>query len=313
MSARPETRNPKPPVVSVITPTYNRAAYIGDAIESVLAQTYQDWELIIVNDGGTDETEAVIKPYRVGDPRIRYITQTNTGVSGARNRALREARGRYAAFLDDDDRWLPEKLARQVAYLEQHPEIGMCYARATPGFSPTSFPGLLRPFQSILPSTVVARREALVAIGGFNETPKIQEDYDCWLRLAQYWPLGHLNQQLSHSIKGRRRCLSGDTRQNHRVGIRVLEQLVLTHEHRDYHRMRIAYIGYLHYLLAREHYAVGAYGNAAKHFSRALWHDPLVGLRFGQPGERGWLLSRLAKSYAAVPISLVRRLLYVAR
>ena len=108
----------RPPRVSVVIPTYNRAGTVGRAIASALAQTDQDREIIVVDDGSTDATAAVVA--RLGDA-VRYVRQENRGVAAARNRGIREARGAYVAFLDSDDEWLPEKLDRQVTVLEREP------------------------------------------------------------------------------------------------------------------------------------------------------------------------------------------------
>ena len=106
-------------LVSVIMPTYNCGRFIKESIDSVLAQTYENWELLIVDDYSTDETETIVSTYN--DQRIHYLRNTsNMGAALTRNKAIREAKGRYIAFLDADDLWLPEKLARQVAFMEEH-------------------------------------------------------------------------------------------------------------------------------------------------------------------------------------------------
>lgn len=106
-------------LVSVIMPTYNCGRFIKESIDSVLAQTYTNWELIIVDDLSTDNTNDIVLTYT--DPRIRYIrNEHNMGAAMTRNRALQEARGRYIAFLDADDMWLQEKLEKQIAFMEQH-------------------------------------------------------------------------------------------------------------------------------------------------------------------------------------------------
>lgn len=107
-------------LVSIITPSYNTAAFIGETIESVQAQTYQNWEMIIVDDCSTDDTDAVVKDY-LSDKRIRYLkNDTNSGAAISRNRALREAKGKWIAFLDSDDLWMPEKLEKQISFMVQN-------------------------------------------------------------------------------------------------------------------------------------------------------------------------------------------------
>ena len=107
-------------LVSVIMPSYNTAKYISASIRSVMAQTYSNWELILIDDCSADETDAVVQPY-LCDPRVRYFkNESNAGAALTRNRALREAKGRWVAFLDSDDLWLPEKLERQLTFMEQN-------------------------------------------------------------------------------------------------------------------------------------------------------------------------------------------------
>ena len=111
--------------VSVIMPVYNVEKYLAQAIKSVLAQTFTDFELVIVDDGSTDGSAAIYSSF--DDPRIRIITQKNRGLAGARNTGIRNARGAYIALLDSDDLWHPEKLERHVAHLEAHPRVGVSY------------------------------------------------------------------------------------------------------------------------------------------------------------------------------------------
>src|SRR5436190_15605234 len=114
-------------LVSIIVPTYNRAYCIEKTLDSALAQTHGDLEIVVVDDGSTDDTEALMARRYGAEPRVRYIRQANTGVTGARNHGLREARGDYIAFLDSDDLWLPWKLEAQLACLAAVPEAGMVW------------------------------------------------------------------------------------------------------------------------------------------------------------------------------------------
>lgn len=108
-------------LVSIITPSYNTGRFIAETIESALAQTYGNWEMIIVDDCSTDDTDEVVAGYVKQDSRIRYIrNERNSGAALSRNRALREARGRWIAFLDSDDLWMPEKLERQIQFMEKN-------------------------------------------------------------------------------------------------------------------------------------------------------------------------------------------------
>ena len=320
------------PLVSVIIPTYNRDSYLERAISSVLAQTYQTWELWIVDDGSTDHTEEMARRSCQQDPRIHYIKQTNTGVSVARNRGIARARGTYVAFLDDDDRWLPEKLTMQVAFMEDRPDLGMSYTRhqgtvasdqlrcadTAPAraliHEPATFHDLLRPFVSITPSRVLMRRECVEQAGGFNPSYVVNEDYDLWLRIAQRWAFAPVNRVLTVSEKDGRPTLSGAPIRNCLNGIQVLHNLTLISTHRRYGGLKRRHIAYLSYVLACEYYDMKQFWRAAKYFILALTRDPLVGLKVRRTGERGvQLLVRLAKAYAAVPCCLLRGLAHGAR
>src|SRR4051794_36269759 len=114
------------PLVSVVIPAFNRAFILPEALDSVLAQTFKDFELIVVDDGSTDDTEEVLRPY-VERRGVRFLPQANQGPAAARNRGIEAARGKYVAFLDSDDLWLPIKLSVQIPRMEAHPEAVMSY------------------------------------------------------------------------------------------------------------------------------------------------------------------------------------------
>ncbi len=187
------------PLVSVIIPTYNRAAILPRAIESVLAQSFGHFELVVVDDGSTDDTRAAVD--RFADRRIIYLRHAqNSGGAAARNTGIDAARGRHVAFLDSDDEWLPDKLARQVAVLEQAgSEMGAVYcahtvqddtsARVEEGegelHTGDVFQTLLRGWCPASTSLFLVRRDPLVAVGGFDDSLPSFQDYDLWLRLAQ--------------------------------------------------------------------------------------------------------------------------------
>ena len=111
------------PQISVIIPTFNRVRLVVQAIDSVLKQSFHDFEIVVIDDGSSDDTGAVIQQYT--DPRVRYIYQENTGLAGARNAGIRAARGQYVAFLDADDLFLPHNLDSHIAEIERHPQLGL--------------------------------------------------------------------------------------------------------------------------------------------------------------------------------------------
>lgn len=195
------------PLVSVLIPTFNREKFIGEAIESVLEQTFQDFEIIVVDDGSTDRTAEVIKSFPAD--KLIYIHQPNRGRSNARNHALSLAKGRYIAFLDSDDLYLPGKLELQVSYLEDHPEAGMVYTSAycvdEHGISMNHYYlanvsgwiykqiAFYVPVTITLP-TVMVRREVIDKVGVFDEKMERFEDTDIWRRISKCFFIGAISE-----------------------------------------------------------------------------------------------------------------------
>jgi glycosyltransferase involved in cell wall biosynthesis len=182
--------------VSTIIPAY-KVAHLSEAVTSVLAQTFKSNELIVVNDGSPFDIRKTLHPF-IESGRIFYIEQENGGAAAARNRGLREARGEFVAFLDDDDLWPPDKLEWQVHYLDEHPGVGMLggghhyidHTGSTTGKpliveGEPSFEEILAecPFQSI--GGTLIRTRTLQNAGGFDEEIWGADDYDLWLRLAR--------------------------------------------------------------------------------------------------------------------------------
>jgi glycosyltransferase involved in cell wall biosynthesis len=182
------------PLVSVIIPTCNRAWCLAEAVESVLAQDFRDFELIAVDDGSADDTPQLLERY--GDA-IRVLRRENRGVSAARNAGIAAARGGLIAFLDSDDLWLPGKLSRQVAFFTSQPEALICQTeelwvrngrRVNPGRRHRKRGGLI--FEPSLelclvsPSAVMVRRGLFERVGLFDESLPACEDYDLWLRVS---------------------------------------------------------------------------------------------------------------------------------
>jgi GT2 family glycosyltransferase len=185
--------------VSVIIPVYGTAAFVADALDSVLRQTYTEYEIIVVNDGSPDSglLDEVLQAYR---NRITYIVQENRGTSGARNTAIRAARGEYVAMLDSDDRWHPEYLASQVSLLDADPTIDVVYPDAVrfgsermgvaryseqyPIGGEASFPRVLARECHIY-GEVTARRDTLVRVGLYDEDLESGEDFELWLRVLK--------------------------------------------------------------------------------------------------------------------------------
>jgi Glycosyl transferase family 2 len=185
------------PLVSVIIPAYKVAPFLAETLESVFAQTFSDFEVIVVNDGSpdTDEMEKVIEPYR---DRIVYLRQENRGAGAARNAGLRSARGRYVAFLDGDDIWLPEFLSEMVSFIEGYDLVyanallfgasqvaGLTYMDTNPSSGEVTAESLLAERCNIITSGVLARKEPIVELGMFDETLRNSQDFDMWVRVAK--------------------------------------------------------------------------------------------------------------------------------
>jgi glycosyltransferase involved in cell wall biosynthesis len=200
------------PQVSVILPVFNGEAFLADAIESVRAQEFSDWEIIAVDDGSTDGSGRILREYETVLPgRLRLITQENRGISVAKNRAIGLSSGEYIAFLDCDDGWSPEKLELQVSVLQRMEEVAMVYSDCSlvdlqgnvirktyfekPPLHGWVFPELL--LHNCVPSSsVILRRSVLDAVGLLNPAFRIAQDYDLWLRIADRYPIEVIDRPL---------------------------------------------------------------------------------------------------------------------
>jgi hypothetical protein len=202
------------PKVSVVIPTHNRAEVVGEAVESVLEQTYRDFEIIVVDDGSTDSTPAAVGRYLASHrERVRYLWQENAGAPAARNAGMRVATGDYVAFLDSDDLYLPRRLEVGVGALEADPGCGASYvdqrtldasgdvllaSRISRFGGPASgwiLPALLRG-DLIQTNTITIRRQVLDAVGGFDERLWSGQDTDLWWRIAERWPMACVQETL---------------------------------------------------------------------------------------------------------------------
>jgi glycosyltransferase involved in cell wall biosynthesis len=207
-----------PPPVSVIIPTHNRAWCLARAVDSVLGQTFTDFELFVVDDGSSDDTARLLAAY--GDA-LAVIRQPNRGVSAARNAGIAAARGGWIALLDSDDYWLPEKLAAQIDWLSAHPDYRICQTeeiwirggrRVNPKKRHRKFGGRIfercLPLCLVSPSAVMMARSLLDEVGGFDEALPACEDYDLWLRIGCTHPIGLVEAPLIVKTGGHRDQLS---------------------------------------------------------------------------------------------------------
>jgi len=196
------------PVVSVVMAAKNYARFLPIAVESVLAQTFPDWELVIIDDGSTDETPTAVRPF-LSDRRVRYVRSDRLGQSRAKNLGANLSRGEFLAYLDADDAWRPTKLEKQLSLFRENSVIGVCFCRRAlinengcplPG---TDLPAprghileklFLRNFVCF--SSVVVRRQVFEHIGGFDPEWDLAIDYDLWLRVARHYEFDFVDEPL---------------------------------------------------------------------------------------------------------------------
>ncbi|MGR3294293.1 MAG: glycosyltransferase family 2 protein [Candidatus Scalindua sp.] len=191
--------------ISVVIPLYNAEKYIGDTLESVLAQTYNVFEIIVVNDGSTDSSLDVVKKYS----DVTVISQENQGEAGARNKGVVLSKGDFIAFMDHDDLWVPDKLKIQMEYFENNPQVGLVYSQYTSfrdgkilrtrpqnGYSGWIFTKLL--YKSIIQaSTVIVKRECLDVVGPYDEAFAFADEYDMFLRVSKKFQCGFVDKGLT--------------------------------------------------------------------------------------------------------------------
>lgn len=218
------------PIVSVVTPTYNSAATISDTIASVAAQTWREFEMIVVDDGSSDDTPRVLARHARRYPWISWCVQNNGGAAAARESAIALARGEFIAFLDADDLWAPNKLALQIAAFERNPATAFVYSDERDFWPDRDRPRTL--FQQkqparghilralfergnfILTSTAIVRKSALRAVHGFDPARCINEDVDLWFRLAEQFEFDYVPQVLV-----RRRMLAHSLMHSNTLGV----------------------------------------------------------------------------------------------
>lgn len=280
--------------VSVIVPTYNRASLIARAVDSILAQTFKDFEVIIIDDGSKDNTKEVLKPY---EGKIKYIYQNNGGISKARNRGIQESSGTYIAFLDSDDYWAPEKLAVQAKVLDENRNVGIVYARMPivnehgdilgmkpNGVSGKNFQELLRVWGDLPTSSVMTRRECFDRVGVFDDDLPPMEDIDMWLRIAHSYEL--------YEVEGK--VLAYYWRHDHQITqdqIKVYSGLVKIHAKilrifDDVPKELITKkLVSNQYILSRLYYKKQMYKEAFSNLVQAFKRFPVLGVVFIEPSD----------------------------
>jgi glycosyltransferase involved in cell wall biosynthesis len=301
------------PEVSIVLPTFNRLPYLRPAVESVFAQTFRNWELIIADDGSDEETVAYVAGL-ANPPQVRVIGLPHTGNPGAvRNAAWRAARGEYIAFLDSDDVWLPEKLALQVASLRSRPERGWSHtafaviddsgelltgarARRWPAAEGWILERLIRMEIVIAIPSVIVRRPLLERVGGFDPKQRMCEDYDLWLRLAGLSEIDGVHETLLH-VRSHREHFHRDAIVFEDRG-RALEKMFTTDTDPS-----------LRSLLHRERARVAAglaRTQAVCGNRRAALHTLVKSSRYSWGYPEWWLGGAAAAAHAAMPAGVLR-------
>lgn len=270
------------PKVSVIIPTKNRAHYVSSAIKSVLDQTFKDFELIVCDAASTDNTEEVVGKF--ADERIHYIREDiDRGVSACRNIGIRNSRGTFVAFLDDDDLWMPSKLEKQLGLIEKNPSVGAVTAGCwiinqrgsivkfeIPSVKGKIFPAILGKNYVGNCSMVLARKECLEKVGMFDENLHAAEDYDLWIRLAKYYEFECVKEYL---VLGRihKTSISSDRQ-------RVLRATKLLHKKYSRELMRLSdcrkILGSWYYNLGVLYCECGDACQGRKELVKAIIYDP---------------------------------------
>jgi len=278
--------------VSIIVPAYNAASFIGDALASVLRQTYPHWETVVVDDGSTDQTRAAVEAHMPAfRGRLRYLYQENRGVSAARNTAIRACRGELIALLDADDIWLDNRLERGVDTLDQRPEIGLVHAKVIridregkligkpPAPAEKYLSGnIARHIYSrrahLLAPTILFRRRCLDAAGYFDESFQVTEDRDLWFRIARAFPISYINEVLA------RYRVSPDSLSREWERTRETQLQFLEKHRRAGHASALDYrqgLANLHRERGDVLFNRGALGESIRWYAKSVGYDPRNG------------------------------------
>lgn len=313
------------PLVSVIVPTYNCAAYLAEALDSILTQDYAPLEIICADDGSTDDTLQVLASY--GD-RIRVVQQPNRGPAAARNLAVRESRGEFLAFLDADDRWLPGQPSALMAYLLRHPESKVAFGEwlvwhANENGTYAAFDAPLFPtdpevdnahsgwvYSSLLLDSIihiiaaVVHRSVYDSVQGFDETLRTGSDWDFWLRVSRKFPVVKLRRPVAVYRQNPASVTHVVRKENN--GFRLLQRAIDTYGLRDDAgnvadaravSRRLSDLAFTH---AYRHYWNGSPQVAADWFVRAWRHDPR------RVKAAAYAVAAIAKRWGILPSRPVR-------
>ncbi len=286
------------PRVSVIVVTFNRAWILRDAIESVLTQTFTDFELIVVDDGSEDSTRDLVCSFT--DGRVRYVRQDHRGISAARNNGIAHARGGLIAFLDSDDIWYPAKLAKQVAFMERA-GVDLCHTARHEHVYATGEDWGLRPVNPALSSedflrgdthismTVMVRKEIFDRAGLFDESFPVTNDMEMWLRVALKGTIGFLDEPLmdnrihDSNVSRTRMIRKNGTR------ARVARTMLANDDPRINRKIWKRYLAKHLYVLACDLWDAGDVRGCRSNLLEAVRNCVFVGLLAAYPKDSAWM------------------------
>ena len=303
------------PTVSVIIPTYNRPEFLRRAMRSVLNQSVIDLELIVVQNGQGSSGREVVEEFQRTDSRVRYLYQEEGDGGRARNLGILEARSPYVAFLDDDDEWIPTKLEKQIAVLDQHPDVGLVTCRAwyideagailaeKPDFRDhPSFKTLVTEGCYIWSlSSIVVRKTCFDRVGLFEARYQIANDYEFYLRVAQAYRMVTVQEPLFRS-QWHRASLSRDDGWTGRETLSILKALRPAPELGVTHRTIAERLARVYYWMATNAMGAARFGEAARSYLGALRHDPFVGAKI-RWGRITHPMYRTVRPYGALVVS----------
>ncbi len=297
------------PKVSIIISTFNRSSLLKQAIQSVYSQTFQDWELIIVDDGSTDETKKMIHDYANLDSRIIPVSQSNKGISASRAKGIEFVTGQYIASLDDDDVYVPQKIEAQFDYLEKNPSVGLVYSYVNmvdenktillqwPVTPAQTFFELLHD-NTIPTNSCLIRKECFERLGSFRKDFKGSDDYEMWLRISKHYRIKFLpivigiyrwhDHNMSHNK--RKRCSSD---------VQVFQAVMKYELSKEEKKKVFQRVIELTYTKGSDALDQKNYSDAVFYFLQSLQFNLLIGLHISW-GRYSNVSYRLLRPYAAL-------------
>lgn len=302
--------------VSVIIPTYNGSRYICETIDSVLLQTYKDYEIIVIDDGSTDQTEDTLKKY---GSKIKYLYQRNQGPSAARNFGIKNSVGKYIGFLDHDDIWLPNKLEIQVKILDENHDLAFVCADA---YCIDSFGKIIKlwkmhkreTFKNLYESNFVLNLTALVKkscfndIGGYDKKLFVCQDYDLWLRLAKKYKFKHLNYALAKYRKHENNI-------SNNIELLAMDRIAIFKKKEFFNSTNLVKnrikIAREFLIIAEYNYVKENYHKASIYFIKSVIYFPFVGFYYWPKETKNFrftFLYRIIKVYFVILECIIRSL-----